>query len=87
MHTFIFLKTLNYVVVHLTSLFCPGSWSVLNSGLLSTVSMWLVNCLVVAWVLARLFIYGEPVTSKNSEAAVAYWRHSHQAEQDTARVG
>ncbi|XP_052278995.1 sterol regulatory element-binding protein 1-like isoform X2 [Dreissena polymorpha] len=61
------------------------SWSVLNSGLLSTVAMWLVNGLVVAWVLARLFIYGEPVTSKNSEAAVAYWRHSHQAEQDTAR--
>ncbi|XP_052279884.1 sterol regulatory element-binding protein 1-like isoform X2 [Dreissena polymorpha] len=61
------------------------SWSVLNTGLLSTVAMWLVNGLVVAWVLARLFIYGEPVTSKNSEAAVAYWRHSHQAEQDTAR--
>ena len=48
--------------------------------------MWLINGVIVAVVLAKLFIYGEPVTHKNSEASVAYWRHRNQSEQDSARV-
>ncbi|XP_060074168.1 sterol regulatory element-binding protein 1-like [Ylistrum balloti] len=45
-----------------------------------TLMMWVLNGTIVAGVLARLFIYGEPVTKKNSEAAVSFWRHHNQAE-------
>ena len=58
-----------------------------DTSFLSTVIMWFLNGIIVAVVLAKLFIYGEPVTHKNSEASVAYWRHRNQAEQDSSRVG
>nr|AHB60716.1 sterol regulatory element-binding protein [Mimachlamys nobilis] len=45
-----------------------------------TLMMWMLNGIIVTGVLARLFIYGEPVTKKNSEAAVSFWRHQNQAE-------
>jgi hypothetical protein len=63
-----------------------GSWSMWRSGLIPTLLLWLLNGVIVAVVLARLFIFGEPVTYKNSEASTAYWRHRNQAEQDSARV-
>ncbi|XP_069129504.1 sterol regulatory element-binding protein 1-like isoform X2 [Argopecten irradians] len=50
-----------------------------------TLMMWMLNGVIVAGVLARLFIYGEPVTKKNSEAAVSFWRHHNQAENYLAR--
>ncbi|XP_033742232.1 sterol regulatory element-binding protein 1-like [Pecten maximus] len=53
--------------------------------LFPTVMMWMLNGIIVAGVLARLFIYGEPVTKKNSEAAVSFWRHHNQAENYLAR--
>lgn len=62
------------------------SWSVWRSGLIPTLLLWLLNVVIIAFVLARLFIFGEPVTNKNSEASTAYWRHRNQAEQDSARV-
>ena len=58
-----------------------------DTSFLSTIIMWFLNGIIVAVVLAKLFIYGEPVTHKNSEASVAYWRHRNQAEQDSSRVG
>ncbi|OWF55632.1 sterol regulatory element-binding protein 1-like [Mizuhopecten yessoensis] len=45
-----------------------------------TLMMWMLNGIIVTGVLARLFIYGEPVTKKNSEAAVSFWRHQNQAD-------
>lgn len=57
-----------------------------NTGLVPTLLLWLLNALVVAGVLMKLFIFGEPVTSKNSDATTTYMRHKTQAEQDTARV-
>jgi len=41
---------------------------------------------VVAGVLMKLFIFGEPVTGKNSQATTTYMRHSQQAELDTQKV-
>ena len=58
-----------------------------NRVFISSAAMWLLNGIVVTIVLAKLFIFGEPVTHKNSEASVSYWRHRNQAEQDSARVG
>ena len=48
--------------------------------------MWLLNGIIVAFMLVKLFIYGEPITQKNSVASVSYWRHRNQADQDSARV-
>lgn len=53
-----------------------GWWSRLYPYL----TMWLVNGLVIVFVLAKLFIFGEPVTKKNSNASVAFWRHRKQAD-------
>ena len=57
-----------------------------NGVFISSAAMWLLNGIIVAIVLAKLFIFGEPVTYKNSEASVSYWRHRNQAEQDSSRV-
>nr|QGX48188.1 SREBP [Sinonovacula constricta] len=62
-----------------------GSWSVLSNGLIPSIILWLINGLVMVFVLTRLFVFGEPVTHKDSEASQAYWRHRKQAEQDTAK--
>lgn len=45
-----------------------------------TLIMWMLNGVICVAVLARLFVYGEPVVKKNSEANTAYWRHHNQAE-------
>ena len=75
------------VTVNKNDKFFSGESSMWDTSFLSTVIMWFLNGIIVAVVLAKLFIYGEPVTHKNSEASVAYWRHRNQAEQDSSRVG
>jgi hypothetical protein len=54
--------------------------------LLPSLILWLVNGVIVAAILARLLIYGEPVTSKHSDASTAFWRRRKQADVDIARV-
>nr|UVI59225.1 SREBP-1 [Haliotis discus hannai] len=50
-----------------------------------TLFLWLMNGVIVAGVLAKLLIYGEPVTCKNSNASVSFWRHRKQADTDIMR--
>ncbi|RUS91548.1 hypothetical protein EGW08_000663 [Elysia chlorotica] len=51
-----------------------------------SVVLWLLNGIFVSFVLARLLIFGEPVTKKNSDASVAFWRHRKQADLDISRA-
>ena len=55
--------------------------------MMPTLFIWLVNGVIVLGVLAKLLIFGEPVTKPLSESSVAYWRHRKQADMDLARVG
>ncbi|XP_059150528.1 sterol regulatory element-binding protein 1-like [Physella acuta] len=48
--------------------------------------LWLLNGLLVSFVLAKLLIFGEPVTKKNSNASVAFWRHRKQTDLDMSRA-
>ena len=48
--------------------------------------MWLVNAIIVMVVMARLFVFGEPVTKPRSESSILYWRSRKQAYLDLARV-
>ncbi|KAI8798918.1 sterol regulatory element-binding protein 1-like [Biomphalaria glabrata] len=48
--------------------------------------LWLLNGILITFVLAKLLIFGEPVTKKNSNAAVAFWRHRTQADLDMSRA-
>ena len=48
--------------------------------------LWLLNGLVIACVLARLLIYGEPVTEVNSSSWTNFNRYKLQAEKEIARV-
>ncbi len=47
---------------------------------------WMVNAAVVAMVLARIMVFGEPVTKPLSESSVCYWRNRKQADLDLANV-
>jgi hypothetical protein len=53
--------------------------------MLPTVIMWLLNGTIVAAVLARIFVFGEPITKPLSESSVRYWRHRKQADMDLAK--
>ncbi|KAK3579818.1 hypothetical protein CHS0354_014965 [Potamilus streckersoni] len=57
--------------------------SVLNNWLFSSVLLWLINGAIVMLVLAKLFVFGEPITNKDSAAATAFWRHYTQAQTDS----
>ena len=59
---------------------------VVSSWLFPQVFLWLLNAVVVGVVLAKVLVYGEPVTRKNTSASVSYWRHRRQAEVDMERV-
>ncbi|KAJ8413677.1 hypothetical protein AAFF_G00081840 [Aldrovandia affinis] len=62
----------------------PGQLSWL-SWMAPTLVLWLLNGLVVAGVLIRLLVYGEPVTRPHSGSSVLFWRHRKQADLDLAR--
>ncbi|KAJ8387136.1 hypothetical protein AAFF_G00160760 [Aldrovandia affinis] len=47
--------------------------------------VWLLNGVLVAVVLIRLLVYGEPVTRPHSGSSVLFWRHRKQADLDLAR--
>ncbi|XP_014664603.1 PREDICTED: sterol regulatory element-binding protein 1-like isoform X2 [Priapulus caudatus] len=47
--------------------------------------LWMLNIAVVAAVLTRIMVYGEPVTKPMSKASVQFWRHRKQADVDLAR--
>lgn len=40
----------------------------------------LLNTVFILLMLIMLFVYGEPVKSKNSQASVTYWRHKKQSD-------
>lgn len=54
--------------------------------MLPTLSVWLLNVVLLALVLIRLLVYGEPVTRPHSSSSVLFWRHRKQADLDLARV-
>lgn len=56
------------------------------SWILSSLIIWLVNGAIVTVVMARLFVFGEPVTKPLSDSSVMYWRSRKQADLDLARV-
>lgn len=51
-----------------------------------TLFLWLLNSVICVGVLARLFIFGEPVVKKNSESAMSYLRHVTQGDIHLSRV-
>jgi len=44
--------------------------------------LWLLNVAIIALVLARILIFGEPVTQSTSEESNKYWKHMQQANSD-----
>lgn len=54
--------------------------------MLPTLLVWLLNGVLVAGVLIKLLVYGEPITRPHSESSVLFWRHRKQADLDLARV-
>jgi hypothetical protein len=50
------------------------------------VAVWCINVIMLGAVLARIFMFGEPVTKPLSEPSIRYWRHRNQAETELARV-
>ncbi|XP_035380416.1 sterol regulatory element-binding protein 1 isoform X1 [Electrophorus electricus] len=60
----------------------PWGWM---GWMLPTLLVWLLNGLLVAGVLIKLLVYGEPVTRPHSESSVHFWRHRKQADLDLAR--
>ncbi|KAG7265364.1 hypothetical protein CRUP_004452 [Coryphaenoides rupestris] len=59
-------------------------WGVMD-WMLPTLLVWLLNFVLVAMVLVRLLVYGEPVTRPHSRSSVLFWRHRKQADLDLAR--
>jgi len=41
-----------------------------------------MNILVVSFVLTKVLVYGEPVTTSGSKESAKYWRHLNQSESD-----
>jgi len=60
------------------------SWS---SWLMPSLIVWILNGVVMAAVLARLFVFGEPVTKPLTASSVSYWRSRRQADVYLAAVG
>ncbi|XP_013400121.1 sterol regulatory element-binding protein 2, partial [Lingula anatina] len=60
----------------------PVSWW---DWLFPSAFIWMLNTILVFGVLARILIYGEPVTKPLSETSVQFWRHRKQADMDLAR--
>uniref|UniRef100_A0A8D0CHF6 Sterol regulatory element-binding protein 1 n=1 Tax=Scleropages formosus TaxID=113540 RepID=A0A8D0CHF6_SCLFO len=60
----------------------PTGWL---SWMVPSLFVWFLNILLVALVLIRLLVYGEPVTRPHSGSSVLFWRHRKQADLDLAR--
>ena len=52
----------------------------------TSLMLWVVNGVVLGMLLARIFVFGEPVTKPLSEPSVAYWRQRKQADINWTRV-
>ena len=65
---------------------CSGVASGWLVWMLPTFIMWMINGTIVTAVLARIFVFGEPITKPLSESSVRYWRHRKQADMDLAKV-
>ncbi|XP_072337162.1 sterol regulatory element-binding protein 1 isoform X1 [Scyliorhinus torazame] len=50
-----------------------------------TLTLWLINGIIVLLVFVKIFVYGEPVTRLHSASSVLFWRHRKQADLDLAR--
>ena len=48
--------------------------------------LWLVNGVITACVLAHIFVFGEPITKRGTEASLCFWRNRKQADIDLSRV-
>jgi len=48
--------------------------------------VWMLNGVVMAAVLAKLFVFGEPVTKPLTASSVSYWRSRRQADVYLAAV-
>jgi len=59
------------------------SWT---SWLMPSLIVWMLNGVVMAAVLARLFVFGEPVTKPLTASSVSYWRSRRQADVYLAAV-
>ncbi|KAF6032176.1 srebf1 [Bugula neritina] len=55
-----------------------GIWNYLIPSAL----LWVMNILVVSFVLTKVLVYGEPVTTSGSKESAKYWRHLNQSESD-----
>lgn len=44
--------------------------------------LWLLNAAIIALVLTRILIFGEPVTTSSSKESDRYWKHMLQADSD-----
>ena len=67
-----------------------GGDAVLEDNWLLSIALfaakWFIHTLVALVVLARIFVFGEPVIRPHSDNAVLFWRHRNQADEDLARV-
>lgn len=52
----------------------------------SSLAVSLVNLVVMMMLMVRVFVYGEPVVRRRSQAADSFWRHRKQADQDLNKV-
>ncbi|KAF6032179.1 SREBF2 [Bugula neritina] len=55
-----------------------GIWN----WLIPSALLWVMNILVVSFVLTKVLVYGEPVTTSGSKESAKYWRHLNQSESD-----
>ena len=56
------------------------------SWLMPSLIVWMLNGVVMAAVLAKLFVFGEPVTKPLTASSVSYWRSRRQADVYLAAV-
>jgi len=56
------------------------------SWLMPSLIVWMLNGVVMAAVLAKLFVFGEPVTKALTASSVSYWRSRRQADVYLAAV-
>ncbi|KAG5883119.1 hypothetical protein JTB14_011522 [Gonioctena quinquepunctata] len=46
----------------------------------SSVLLWLLNIVILAFCLVKMFVYGDPVIPEKSKESQIYWRHRSQAD-------